>query len=95
MNLIRPFPLEKSLRLFILVTTLELSVMGMFLVRARSLTGDTGYTLPRLILLLAWLIGLVICVWALASAYKRSWLFQQTLGRVENLSGSENQVVQV
>lgn len=95
MKLTRPFPLEKSLHLFTLATILELSVMGIFLIRARSLTADAGYSLPRLGLLIAWLIGFAFCVLVLASAHQGSWLFRRIRDWLENLSGSEKQFVRV
>ena len=95
MNLSGPYPIEKTLRLFIFLTTFEMSVAGIFLFRARSLTADAGYSLPRLALLVVWLIGFVFCVSALASALKGSWLFQRIRIGLEILLRSETQFAHV
>jgi hypothetical protein len=47
MKLTSPHPIENALCLFILLTTIEASWMGEHLIRARSLTADAGYSLPR------------------------------------------------
>jgi hypothetical protein len=82
------FTFEKAVRLQVFLTTLEVAVMGTFLLRIRSL-GETalleGYSLPRLILIAAWFIGLCLCLWALYSTVKRNAGFDRLLALVGQL----------
>jgi len=98
MNQSRQLQFEKTIRLFILLTTLELFGMGIFLIRARSLNMDTGafgYSLPRLALLAVWLIGFGFCVWALVAAFKGSGSFQRIRLEVEKLLEFEKRYTSV
>jgi hypothetical protein len=79
---------EKAVRLQVFLTTLEVAVMGFFLLRIQSL-GETalldGYSLPRLILIASWLIGLCLCLWAMYSTVKRNADFDHLLTLVDQL----------
>lgn len=51
-----------NLRLYLILTTLESTLLGIPVIQARSL-GAGGYSLPRLILLSGWLLFFGICLW--------------------------------
>jgi len=60
-----------DLRLYVFLTTLEAALIGIPLIQARSL-GAGGYSLPRLILLLAWLILFASCIRLSNSVFKQT-----------------------
>jgi hypothetical protein len=51
-------------RLYLALTTLESTLLGIPIIQARSL-GAGGYSLPRLILLVGWILLFGFCVWIL------------------------------
>jgi hypothetical protein len=59
-----------DLRLYMVLTTLESALIGIPIIQARSLSAG-GYSLPRLILLLAWLVIFAVCTWISFSIFKQ------------------------
>jgi len=73
---------KNLLRGYVLLTALEAALIGVPLFQARSL-GAGGYSLPRLILLGAWALGFIVCVWLSLSAFKQAAFFEFVKSRRE------------